>query len=630
MLHQGKQRDARKQPEQCSEENRSIGHRRHLTQFNRSFKADRNRSKIYPNHCALFLADRSISLKLPSKNLIAGSVGNLEFLSRKSTVFPLLVIMGMAKPQNLAEYRFSASSMSTQPTAPTPQTLTPQSVNSFAVPPPQLWAMIVGISHYPNLQPLQYGERDARVLHEWLTQQAGISIDRALLLTDCSAPFYQHSTYPDRSTLSYWVQTLRSHGIQNGDTVWFFFSGYGDCWNGEDYLLPIDADPASPPHAWIKTKSLLRALKSLPTDRIVVFLDINRSQSVRHGQPLGKQTVHYAQELGITTVLSCQPDEFSQESPDLGHGLFTAALLDTLRSHPSHQGLNSFLHRLATHLSQLCQQSDRPCQTPLITLANTAAMIIPTPMLLDCLTTGDMRRYARPPVITMIPSAPKTATRETLNVETLGTSSVVQNQIEKIQANKNWINKNWIVNNNSKNNFDTTPRKTPIAPISIEFKLVLLTGLLALASLGAITFLGMRVLRPQSYTHQLTPVKPSPSPFPPSPSPTITPLQVPEQPAGDSAAILEEARNYITPTNPDEVLRAIDRASQIPPGDPGYTAAQRQIDRWSAQLLKLAQAQANQGNWRTAIAIASQIRGDRSVLHTQAKTLIHQWKQRSQ
>ncbi len=541
-----------------------------------------------------------------------------------------------------------------------PKTLVAPGTSSFSASSPQLWAIMIGISRYPNLLPLPCAERDAQDLHEWLTKQAGLSSERALLLTDFSATFYQHSTYPDRSTLSYWIQQLRTQGVRSGDTVWFFFSGYGDCWDGEDYLLPIDADPTSPPYAWIKTTSLLRALKALPTDRIVVFLDINRHRSNHHGgeigTPLGKQlgkqlgaqTAHYAQEIGITTVLSCHPDQVAQESPDLRNGLFTAALLDTLRSQTCQQELPAFLHRLTVHLAHICAQSDRPIQTPLITLAETS-VTIPTPMLMDCLTTGDLRRYARTPVMTRIAAAPRVTTHEAVRIDPIvkrpvkttspmttrpvatsrpmTTHSDVKSPMTTRPVADRPVADRPIAKRLVIKTLATRVRSAIESALSIELRLVAATGLLAVILLGLLTMLGTRSLQTQLYTNQLTPAKPTPKPS--LPLPTITPLQVPEQPAGNSDIILEEARNYITPTNPDEVLRAIDRASQIPPGDPGYATAQRQIDRWSNQLFTLAQAEANQGNWRTAIAIASQIRRDRSALHEKATASIQTWKSRS-
>ncbi|MBE9033294.1 peptidase C14, partial [filamentous cyanobacterium LEGE 11480] len=96
----------------------------------------------------------------------------------------------------------------------------------------------------------------------------------------------------------------------------------------------------------------------------------------------------------------------------------------------------------------------------------------------------------------------------------------------------------------------------------------------------------------------------------------------------DSAKILADARAMIRPTNASEVQRAISRASQIPPGDGRYAETQRQIDRWCADMLIIAQKRANQGNFRDAIAAAKLVPNKRGKLSEQAKQLIGQWQKR--
>ena len=482
----------------------------------------------------------------------------------------------------------------------------------LTIPATTVWSMIVGItstdpSTYLSTAPS--ADDDAQALHEWLTQKADVSADRALLLTRRSPPFYQRSTQPVRSTLSYWMGQLRTHGIRTGDTLWFFWSGPGLCWDGDDYVLPLDAEPSRPLLNGIKVRSLFNALKSLPTDRIVVFLDIQAQPEAAQPEAAerwGSQTQQLAQQLGITTVLLTQTEE-NRSPARLGQGLFTAALLDTFRSHSTHQGLPEFLQRFRNHLPSLQDAPSDPSDRPMLQIvAQTETALIPIPrsQLSDCLTTGDLRRYARPPVmspIAAIPVCPPNHVPPKLGVR--GPSSI---------------------------------KISPPKPSSIEFRLVMLTGLLSVFSLGLLSVWSARSLSSRTYAQQMVPPppisKPSPSPKPNPKNPpdrTLAALPVPEEPAGDSNRILEEARNYITPTDPDELLRAIDRVSQIPPGDPGYSRAQKQIDRWSENLYRLSQRQANQGNWRTAIAIAGQVRRDRSALYSAAQKSIREWKQRS-
>ena len=469
-----------------------------------------------------------------------------------------------------------------------------------------VWSIIVGIT---AIEPLAKSsvkpsaDEDAQALHEWLTRQADVSADRALLLTRQSPAFYQRSTQPTRSTLSYWMGQLRTHGIRTGDTLWFFWSGPGLCWDGDDYLLTLDVESSCPPLNGIKIRSLFDAFKSLPTDRIVVFLDLHWKNQSADAQRWGSQTQLIAQQLGITTVLLAQPEEnqSSARSAHLGQGLFTAALLDTFRSHGEHQGLPTFLQRFSHHLSSLCHPLDRPIPVLIVAQPEIGPIAIPRSRLSDCLTTGDLRRYARPPVLSAIAAVP--------------------------------ISPNLGVKE---------PSSLKSSKPSIEYRLVMLIGVLLASSLGLLSVWGARSLNSRTYSQRIVLPTPSLMSSPePSPKPSLKPnpknppdrtlaaLPVPENPPGDSTRILEEARNYITPTDPNELIRAIDRISQIPPGDPSYGRAQRQIDRWSENLFRLSQLQANRGNWRTAIAIAGQVRRDRLVLYVTAQKSIREWKQRS-
>jgi hypothetical protein len=99
---------------------------------------------------------------------------------------------------------------------------------------------------------------------------------------------------------------------------------------------------------------------------------------------------------------------------------------------------------------------------------------------------------------------------------------------------------------------------------------------------------------------------PTPMPTAPSPDPSVR-LDVPESPPADSAKILEDARAMIRPTSASELQDAIDRASQIPPGDGRYPETKRQIDRWCQDMLDLASQRAQRGKFADALKAADLI-----------------------
>jgi hypothetical protein len=194
------------------------------------------------------------------------------------------------------------------------------------------WAIAIGINQYQFLQPLRYAQQDAQALRDFLVEKASFPTDQCLLLTDTSANRGGRATYPTQKTLQAWIEDLCDQFVQPGDLVWCFFSGYGACYEGQDYLMPIDGDPADIPGTGIPVRSLLEQLAATAAEAALVFLDMNRTQGIQVDEPLSTQTLALARRLNIATILSCEPGEFSHEAANLHHGCFTAALLEGLRS----------------------------------------------------------------------------------------------------------------------------------------------------------------------------------------------------------------------------------------------------------------------------------------------------------
>src|SRR6476646_3420109 len=194
------------------------------------------------------------------------------------------------------------------------------------------WAIAIGINQYQFLQPLRYAQQDAQALRDFLVEEAGFPADQCLLLTDASAPVQNRATYPTQAALQTWVDELCHQWVQPGDLVWCFFSGYGAGYQGQDYLMPIDGDPADIPGTGISVRSLLEQFEAIAAEAALVLLDMNRTQGIQVDEPFSTQTLEVARRLNLATILSCEPGEFSHEAANLHHGCFTAALLEGLRS----------------------------------------------------------------------------------------------------------------------------------------------------------------------------------------------------------------------------------------------------------------------------------------------------------
>lgn len=227
------------------------------------------------------------------------------------------------------------------------------------------WAITVGINQYRYFQPLGYAQRDAQALRQFLIDEAGFSSDRCLLLTETSPAIGGKSTYPTREAIQSWIDLLRQQYIQPGDGVWFFFSGYGICYQGQDYLVPIDGEPTAIQATAISLEEIYRQLKMMLASSMLVLLDINRSEGILSNETVGVQTVRLADQTQIPTILSCQPGQFSREAAALGQGFFTAALLESLR-YPQCATLENLNRFLSDRLPQLSEHYWRPVQQPLM------------------------------------------------------------------------------------------------------------------------------------------------------------------------------------------------------------------------------------------------------------------------
>lgn len=225
------------------------------------------------------------------------------------------------------------------------------------------WAITVGINQYHWFQPLSYAQRDAQALQSFLVDEAGVAPDRCLLLTDTSPPIQGRPTYPNRENIEGWIDLISRQGLQPGDVLWYFFSGYGVCHHGRDYLMPIDGNPHDLDSTAIPLEVMFDRLKTVPAETMLVLLDMNRSEGALSYETVGAQTAALAGHAGIPTILSCQPDQFSREASALGHGFFTAALLESLR-YPQCATLDHLNKYLGDRLPELSEHHWRPTQTP--------------------------------------------------------------------------------------------------------------------------------------------------------------------------------------------------------------------------------------------------------------------------
>jgi Caspase domain len=428
----------------------------------------------------------------------------------------------------------------------------------------------IGINQYQYLPPLGYGMADAVAMDHFFVDAAGWNPAQCLLLTDTSPNIGDKSTYPDRENINQWLQQWTWDTLRHGDLLWFFFSGCGVSFEGEDYLMPIDGTLADIEHTCISIRQLYRQFSEIGVNALV-FLDANHQRLTLDGG-IGQVTAKLAQEYQIPTFLSCQTHESSHEDAGLGHGLFTTALLEALNYHHD-LNLETIETYLASRIEELGEHHWKPLQTPLMviptgvssyrpvfsaTTQSTISATSPEPIYTPPIAPGFARdEYApyTPPTTSFIPSSPT------------GTGAIVK-----------------------RSRLTPTPKYVPHwAKIGVLLTLIVAAG-------GLIYLLTRLPINREQPTIQ-----------------PITNLTTPTVTTTGTAETFSIAQATAKVKSGDATSRyvAILMARKIPATTPAAAAeVQQSIEQWSQEIFLIAHGYARKQRWQTAIDTARMVPPD--------------------
>ena len=194
----------------------------------------------------------------------------------------------------------------------------------------QRWALVVGINEYASLPRLRYARQDAEAIAEALVKQCGFPKTNVVLMTD-SAQLRADDfpRYPTRGNLRSRINQLATIAGRN-DLLLICFSGHGLNVDGNGYLAPIDGagnDLGSlVPLTWVRT-----TLETSPASQRLLILDACHS-SARSGPGDSPAAAVLSPLAGaaFVTLASCDSRQLSHEEQKLGHGVFSAAVVEGL------------------------------------------------------------------------------------------------------------------------------------------------------------------------------------------------------------------------------------------------------------------------------------------------------------
>ena len=527
------------------------------------------------------------------------------------------------------------------------------------------WAITIGINQYQLFQPLSCAQADAEALEDFLVTEAGFLPKHCLLMTDTSPPIGDRSTYPTKENILLLLEDLAATSWQPEDYLWLFFSGYGVNYKGKDYLMPAEGNPELVQETGIELRSLMQSLQ-LADLNVLLLLDINRAFGTQADAPVGEETIELAQELQFATVLSCQPEQFSHESSELGHGFFTAALLEALRS-----GNGSNLSDLESYLSllmpKLCQHHWRPVQNPPTIIPSRQQVILPKlAMEIDFQSESVIypeESFAVALAAPALDDYPKSsAERGRWGEATVNSSQQVKShKVEKSKSQQVQESATGLVSqpmpetslggnmrgrfipNSSQGYVSRLPSNQPSIPFWKQF-ILWGGGSLLVAGLIAVVFLRnqdtFRIKQISNTSPNATATNPkvienlpndvydglrlrtAPVRFNNQSSAQIVSSSESEK---RNQAVLDLAKMSLRQTQASDLIMAIATARKIKPGEPLYEQAQENIKIWSRMILDLAEGRAKQRQYASAIAAARLITKDEAP-HAKAQAAINLWR----
>ncbi|MCC5623890.1 caspase family protein [Nostoc sp. CHAB 5715] len=510
------------------------------------------------------------------------------------------------------------------------------------------WAIAIGINQYQLFQPLSCAQADAEALEDFLVTEAGFLPKHCLLMTDTSPPIGDRSTYPTKENILLLLEDLAATSWQPEDYLWLFFSGYGVNYKGKDYLMPAEGNPELVQETGIELRSLMQSLQ-LAELNVLLLLDINRAFGTQADAPVGEETIELAQELQLATILSCQPEQFSHESSELGHGFFTAALLEALRS-----GNGSNLADLESYLSlimpKLCHHHWRPVQNPATIIPSRQQVILPKLAIESDLQAESViypeESFAVALAAPPLDDYPKTsAERGRWGEATVNSSQQVKaHKVEKSKGQQGKESATGLVSqpmaetslgvnpkgrfipNSSKGYVSRLPSNQSSIPFWKQF-ILWGGGSLLVAGLIAVVF-----LRNQE-TFKIKQIS-STSPNAAGSDRTL-PVRLKNQSSAQitssseskkrNQAVLDLAKMSLRQTQASDLSMAIATARKIRPGEPLYQQAQENIKIWSQMILDLAEGRAKQRQYAGAIAAARLITKDEAP-YAKAQAAINLWR----
>lgn len=232
---------------------------------------------------------------------------------------------------------------------------------------PNKWAILVGVTQYQNVKPLEFCGKDAFELARVL--ENNLKFDPSNILEI----HHEAKVKPERDhILNQLNEYTTTRGIGENDLLIFFFSGHGviNPKDKKDYVLPVHAALGTLEDTGIRVERIIDYLKQSNCNNIVMFIDACRDMSsgekgAKGIASIGDDSKKAALQNGIITFFSCNPTDSSYEIEKFKHGSFTYCLLEAIKS-GKYKTVEQLDKYLGVTVPTLNTDNGKPTQQPYV------------------------------------------------------------------------------------------------------------------------------------------------------------------------------------------------------------------------------------------------------------------------
>lgn len=199
-------------------------------------------------------------------------------------------------------------------------------------------ALIVGISDYPSpISKLPAVAADVREIGKLLNSPSGKFPHHVKVLTDTQA---------GRENLLQHLQNVFDDA-EKDDTIFVYMAGHGAVISDDYYFIAHDTDLMHATTTAVSLEAIKAMFDRCKSDRVLLWLDFCHSGGIiprQIGKPpaSGPAAIRRALEVvrgqGRIIFAACTPEQSAYENLKLGHGVFTAYLLEGLQGAAAQNG----------------------------------------------------------------------------------------------------------------------------------------------------------------------------------------------------------------------------------------------------------------------------------------------------